>query len=65
MANEMHAWNIVTIAGKRYHLDITFGTGLYGSVTDSLNTFLMDDQRKKTNIIGSARQACPKAEALQ
>jgi hypothetical protein len=40
VANEMHAWNIVTIAGKRYHLDATNGTGSYGSVLDSLNTFL-------------------------
>jgi hypothetical protein len=44
VCNDVHAWNIVTVEGKRYHLDVTYGTGTYGDMSNSLSTVLMDDQ---------------------
>ena len=49
VSNGAHAWNQIIIDGQRYHSDVTFGTGAYESVTNSFETFLMDDtERDKT-----------------
>ena len=55
---ENHAWNIVKISGKTYHLDITFDMGL----TDIMSRYdyfnISDADIKKDHIILSETPAC-------
>lgn len=46
ISNEPHAWNMVNIDGENYHTDITWGVGNYGSITNHINTILMDDEAR-------------------
>lgn len=50
ISNEIHAWNMVAVGGKRYLMDATFGAGQFGSATDSLNTVFMDDATRLKNL---------------
>lgn len=45
-----HAWNQIVIDGELYHSDVTFGTGSYGSSTNSFETFLMDDELRNLTL---------------
>ncbi|NLB43440.1 MAG: hypothetical protein GX815_14555, partial [Clostridiales bacterium] len=50
ISNEPHAWNIVELDGKKYHTDMTWGAGNYGSGLNSLRTILMDDEERNTGL---------------
>ena len=50
IANEPHAWNIVTIGGVAYHMDVTFGAGLTPDSSNTLSTVLMDDEERLTTL---------------
>lgn len=50
VANTTHAWNQVIIDGERYYTDVTFGTGQYESLTNSFETFLMDDTEREDTL---------------
>jgi hypothetical protein len=42
--NDAHAWNIVTVGGRQYHMDVTFGAGFIGGTAmNSLAYVFMDD----------------------
>lgn len=50
-ANGYHAWNIVTVCGKRYHMDITFGTGWHDTTVNWLSTAFMDDGARIRSLL--------------
>ena len=55
---ELHAWNIVEIEGKTYHLDVTFDM----SLTDKTNRYdyfnLSDEDIKKEHVIINVIPPC-------
>jgi hypothetical protein len=50
ISNEPHAWNMVTIDGKPYHTDLTWGAGNYGSPVNFIKHILMDDEQRKLGL---------------
>lgn len=44
--NKSHAWNQVVIDGNLYHTDLSFAVGSFGTVANSFDTFLMNDERR-------------------
>ncbi len=50
VCNEAHAWNMIQLNDKWYHSDVTFCIGSAGSYTDVINTILMDDETRKSNL---------------
>ena len=50
ICNEAHAWNIVTIDGAAYHMDVTFGAGLTPDSSNTLDTVLMDDEERLATL---------------
>ena len=46
IGTEAHVWNMVELDGKKYHTDITWGAGNYGSRYNYLTTILMDDEAR-------------------
>jgi len=50
IANEPHAWNLVTIGGVAYHMDVTFGAGLTPDSANTLSTVLMDDDERLATL---------------
>jgi len=57
-AREMHAWNIVKIDGKAYHLDVTFDMTLKGKKNRYDYFNLSDEDIKKDHIITDNVPAC-------
>lgn len=53
ICNEPHAWNMVELDGKKYHTDITWGAGSYGSNINSLRSILMDDHQRDLGLANS------------
>ena len=56
--NEMHAWNIVIIDGKTYHLDVTFDMTLKSGKNRYDYFNLSDEDIKKDHIIIDSVPAC-------
>ncbi len=50
VCNEAHAWNLVTIGGAAYHMDVTFGAGLTPDSDNTLDTVLMDDEERLATL---------------
>lgn len=48
--NTTHAWNQIVIDGELYHSDVTFGTGMYESTSNSFETFLMNDEKRNRSL---------------
>ena len=55
---EGHAWNIIKLDGKTYHLDVTFDLGLSGNTLRYDYFNLSDDDIKKDHIIKSDAPEC-------
>jgi len=53
-----HAWNIVKIDGKTYHLDVTYDMGKVGKVNSYHHFNLSDEDMKKNHIIGENMPPC-------
>jgi hypothetical protein len=50
ISNQAHAWNIVTLGGKRYHTDFTWGAGNAYQNANYLKAVLMDDQARMEGL---------------
>ena len=57
-SNECHMWNIVTINGKKYHLDVTFDMTIGGSIKRYDYFNLSDTNIKKDHTITNPVPAC-------
>ena len=55
---DAHAWNIVEVAGKMYHLDVTFDLTLTNKLKRYDYFNLSDEDIKNDHIISSAMPAC-------
>ncbi len=50
ISNMAHAWNIVQVDGKWYHMDVTFGAGMAGSTQNSIHYLFMDDETRMESL---------------
>jgi len=60
-AMELHAWNIVKIEGKTYHLDVTFDMSLKNKANRYDYFNLPDDDIKKEHTLASDLPSCTTA----